>query len=168
MGLLGDVEGSRGKICGFQKTARKTAGEGEHMRKERLGPAPLHPPSQSLRSPGRRLGLGTSDVKSTDTIRLPLMQSGGPGKWVTFADHTIIRQSWRTGRGKCEASGVKIRRRRKKKKTLTVLALKGIDQLHFDICKDITFKSHLSIWNQEDCGKRKPFQTNFISVHNRQ
>lgn len=30
------------------------------------------------------------------------------------------------------------------------------------------FKSHLSIQNQEDCGKRKPFQTNCISAYDRQ
>ena len=46
----------------------------------------------------------------------------------------------------------------------TSLAMKWTDQLNLPVCKDIIFKSYLSIHNQEDCGKRKPFQTNFISV----
>lgn len=72
----------------------------------------------------------------------------------------MIRKSWRTKNGKW----LSLMWRQKKK----VLAFKWIDWLHFHIYKDIIFKSHLSIQNQEDCGKRKPFQANFISVCDRQ
>lgn len=75
----------------------------------------------------------------------------------------MIKKSQRTEKGKCIVSRVKTGN-----KPLIVLAIKWIDQLNFHVCKDIIFKSHLSVHNQEDCGKRKTFQTNFISVCDRQ
>lgn len=63
----------------------------------------------------------------------------------------MIRKSWRTEEANA-LSHVKIEKKQKQK---TILATKWIDQLNFPVCKDIIFKSHLSIhsrgrlWEEE-------------------
>ena len=83
-----------------------------------------------------------------------------------FLDYGMIRKSWRAE----EANTLSLVLKKKKKKNTTtiVLPMKWIDQLNFPVCKDIILKSHLSIHNHRDCGKGKPFQTNFTSVRDGQ
>ena len=80
-----------------------------------------------------------------------------------FLDYGMIRKSWRAE----EANTLSLVLKKKKTKTI-VLPMKWIDQLNFPVYKDIILKSHLSIHNHRDCGKGKPFQTNFTSVHDGQ
>lgn len=75
----------------------------------------------------------------------------------------MIRKSWRAE----EANTLSLVLKKQNKKTI-VLPIKWIDQLNFPVCKDIILKSHLSIHNHRNCGKGKPFQTNFTSVHDGQ
>lgn len=91
--------------------------EEDHRRRSAHGETGSRPSSPLFAKPVTPCGLwlGTSDIKSADTLHLPLMRAGGPqGNRVTFADHTIIRQSWRTGKGNCVVSGVKIRKTKTK------------------------------------------------------